>query len=55
MPKYVYDHIHLRSPDPMKTAEFYQRMFDARIIETPQPSLTSATNLVGFLDFTPFP
>ncbi len=38
MPKYSYDHIHLRSPDPMKTAEFYRRMFDARIIETPQPS-----------------
>lgn len=38
MPSYGYDHIHLRSPDPMKAAQFYQRMFDARIIETPQPS-----------------
>ena len=38
MPTYGYDHIHLRSPDPMKAAQFYQRMFDARIIETPQPS-----------------
>ena len=45
MPKYVYDHIHLRSPDPMKTAEFYQRMFDARIIETPQPSAPNRVDL----------
>ena len=38
MARYAYDHIHLRSPDPMKTAQFYHRIFDARIIETPQPS-----------------
>ena len=38
MRTYGYDHIHLRSPDPMGTAQFYRRMFDARIIETPQPS-----------------
>ena len=38
MPTYSYDHIHLRSPDPRKTAEFYHRILDARIIETPQPS-----------------
>ena len=38
MPRYAYDHIHLRSRDPMKTAQFYHRMFDARIIETPQPA-----------------
>ena len=38
MPAYGYDHIHLRSPDPAATAQFYQRMFDAKIIETPQPS-----------------
>ena len=38
MPEYRYDHIHLRSPDPMKAAQFYRRMFDAKIIETPQPA-----------------
>ena len=38
MPAYGYDHIHLRSPDPVRTGQFYHRMFDARIIETPQPS-----------------
>lgn len=37
MAVYSYDHIHLRSPDPATTAKFYNKMFDARIIETPQP------------------
>jgi catechol 2,3-dioxygenase-like lactoylglutathione lyase family enzyme len=30
MPSYWYDHVHLISPDPVKTAEFYEKMFDAR-------------------------
>ncbi len=30
MPSYWYDHIHLISPDPLKTAEFYERMFNAK-------------------------
>ena len=38
MTTYRYDHIHLRSPDPLETAQWYHRMFDARIVETPQPS-----------------
>ena len=38
MARYSYDHIHLRSPDPETTAKFYEKMFDARIIRTPQPS-----------------
>ena len=29
MPEYWFDHIHLRSPDPVKTAEFYEQMFGA--------------------------
>ena len=36
MTAYSYDHIHLRTPDPEKTARYYNKMFDARIIETPQ-------------------
>lgn len=36
MPTYIYDHIHLRSRDPMETARYYNRVFDARIIETMQ-------------------
>ncbi|MDO8717086.1 MAG: VOC family protein [Dehalococcoidales bacterium] len=34
MPKYTFDHIHLMSPDPVKTAEFYQNMFGASLINT---------------------
>ncbi len=30
MPGYWYHHVHLISPDPVKTAEFYEKMFDAR-------------------------
>ena len=30
MPSYWYDHVHLCSPDPIKTAEFYEEMFNAR-------------------------
>jgi catechol 2,3-dioxygenase-like lactoylglutathione lyase family enzyme len=29
MPDFWFDHIHLRSPDPVKTAEFYEQMFGA--------------------------
>jgi lactoylglutathione lyase len=30
MPAYTFDHIHLLSPDPAKTAEFYEKMFGAK-------------------------
>ena len=30
MPDYWFDHIHLRSADPLKTAEFYEQMFGAK-------------------------
>lgn len=36
-PTYTYDHIHLRSRDPKATAEYYRRVFGARIIESTQP------------------
>ena len=36
MPVYSYDHIHLRSRDPMATAKYYEKMFDAKIIESIQ-------------------
>ncbi len=32
MPKYWFDHIHLMSPDPAKTADFYQKMFGASLV-----------------------
>jgi len=36
MSTFIYDHIHLRSPDPEKTAQYYERMFGAEIIRTMQ-------------------
>jgi len=30
----IFEHIHLRSPDPEATAQFYQRMFGAEIIRS---------------------
>lgn len=35
-PVYTYDHMHLRSRDPMATAQYYHKMFDARIVESIQ-------------------
>ena len=37
MPTYTYDHIHIRSQDPMATAQWYEKMFGAKIIESTQP------------------
>ena len=36
MVKFTYDHIHLRSPDPEKTAAYYERMFGAEIVRSMQ-------------------
>jgi len=36
MPTYTYDHIHLRSRDPMGTAQYYEKMFGAEILESTQ-------------------
>ena len=33
---YTYDHIHLRSRDPMETARYLNKMFDAEILESIQ-------------------
>ncbi|MFC1921478.1 VOC family protein [Chloroflexota bacterium] len=32
MPSYTFDHVHLMSTDPVKTAEFYEKTFAARRI-----------------------
>jgi len=34
MPDYSFDHVHLMSPNPAKTAEFYEKMFGARHVST---------------------
>jgi catechol 2,3-dioxygenase-like lactoylglutathione lyase family enzyme len=36
MPKYVYDHIHLRTRDAKAMADYFHKMFDAKIIESIQ-------------------
>ena len=40
MSTFTYDHIHIRSRDPEKTAAYYERMFDAQIIRTMQEGAT---------------
>jgi lactoylglutathione lyase len=37
MPKYAYDHIHLRTRDPNSMAGYFHEMFDAKVIESVQP------------------
>jgi lactoylglutathione lyase len=34
MVKYQYDHMHLRSPDPEATAQWYEKMFGAEILRS---------------------
>jgi lactoylglutathione lyase len=34
MSEFVYDHVHLRSPNPDETAAYYERMFGAKIIKS---------------------
>jgi catechol 2,3-dioxygenase-like lactoylglutathione lyase family enzyme len=36
MAKFTYDHIHLRSPNPEVTAQWYERMLGAEVIRTMQ-------------------
>jgi catechol 2,3-dioxygenase-like lactoylglutathione lyase family enzyme len=36
MPTYTYDHIHLRTRDPRGMAEYFHRVFDAKILESVQ-------------------
>ena len=33
MPNYWFDHVHLVSTDPLKTAEFYEKIFGARRVD----------------------
>ena len=36
MVTYSYDHIHIRSREPMETARYFNKMFGAKILETVQ-------------------
>jgi catechol 2,3-dioxygenase-like lactoylglutathione lyase family enzyme len=40
MPTYTWDHIHLRTPDPEATAQWFERIFGAQVIRTPQGGST---------------
>ena len=45
MPNYRYDHVHLTSLDPLKTAEFYEKMFDAKRVNVRE--LADGRTIVG--------
>ena len=36
MVTYTYDHIHIRSREPMETAQYFNKMFGAQILESVQ-------------------
>ena len=36
MPEYIWDHVHLRTPDPEAMAQWFERMLGAEIIRTMQ-------------------
>ncbi len=40
MTVFKYDHVHLRSPDPEATAQFYENMFGAEVSRSPYPAGT---------------
>ncbi len=44
-PVYTYDHVHLRSRDPMATAQYYHTMFDAKILTSVQSDGQSRIDL----------
>jgi catechol 2,3-dioxygenase-like lactoylglutathione lyase family enzyme len=44
-PVYTYDHVHLRSRDPLATAQYYHKMFDAKILESVQSDGQSRIDL----------
>ena len=57
MAKFTYDHIHLRSPDPEKTAAYYERMFGAEIVRSMQqgkPRVRSASGAARSIRATNF-
>ena len=45
MAQFKYDHVHLRSPDPEATAQFYEKMFGAEVIRSTQPDGSSRVDL----------
>jgi catechol 2,3-dioxygenase-like lactoylglutathione lyase family enzyme len=50
MAKFTYDHIHLRSPDPEATAQWYEHMFGAQIVRTMQDGSARIDLKLGGMD-----
>ncbi len=46
MATFIWEHIHLRSPDPEATARWYQDMLGAEVIRTPQPDGAARVDLL---------
>jgi catechol 2,3-dioxygenase-like lactoylglutathione lyase family enzyme len=56
MPEYRYHHIHLISSEPLKTSEFYEKMFGARKTSVEQLDSGALVNLElggGFISVMP--
>jgi len=47
MAKYTWDHIHLRSPDPEATAQWFEKMLGAEVIRTVQQGATRVDLKLG--------
>jgi len=45
MTKFTWEHIHLRSPDPVTTAQWYEDKLGAEVIRTPQPDGSTRIDL----------
>jgi len=45
MTKFTWEHIHLRSPDPAATAQWYEDKLGAEVIRTPQPDGSTRIDL----------
>jgi catechol 2,3-dioxygenase-like lactoylglutathione lyase family enzyme len=45
MAKYTWEHIHLRSPEPAATAQWYEDKLGAEVIRTPQPDGSTRVDL----------
>lgn len=53
MPKYIYDHIHLRSKQPDEMAAWFERIFDAQVIKSVQSDgfVRTDLNIDGLMVF----
>jgi lactoylglutathione lyase len=47
MPTYQFDHIHLNSPDAVKTAQFYENMFGSQIVRVTRGGTVVRLDLNG--------